>query len=58
MNTDENTNSAINHLVRFHSYDCTGNKVSVLMSKKRKQGSLESWSEQATTHNTVFDDDE
>ena len=57
LNTEKNTNSAINHLVRFHSYDRKGTKISLPMSKKRKQGSLESWNQQAIAHNTVFDND-
>jgi hypothetical protein len=57
LNTEKNTNPAINHLVRFHSYDRAGTKISLQMSKKRKQGSLESWNSQAIAHQTVFDND-
>jgi hypothetical protein len=45
----------IDHLVDYHNFDRSGNKRLLKESRKRKQGSLEGWSQQAIAHNTVFD---
>jgi hypothetical protein len=55
LNVEKNTTKVIDHLSEDHYYDRKGNTLPQKISKKRKQGSLEAWSQQAAVYNMVFD---
>jgi hypothetical protein len=57
LSTHNNTTKILNHLEDLHQFDRLGNKLHQAVSKKRKHGSLELWSQQQIVNNTIFDED-
>lgn len=55
--TEKTTTKVIDHLAEFHQFDRLGKKLLPIVSKKRKQASLEAWGLQQQAHHTVLDEE-
>jgi hypothetical protein len=54
-NVEKNTNKALDHLQLVHGYDRKGVKIHTKMSKKGKQKRLDTWTQQSTANDSIFD---